>query len=199
MLWLSMLRSTVGREVVKQRVEVCLVVEGVNNVPLAVQGHADQDVELKLHKGTYIGLTRRILACLQPRTWLNDEVINVFMGLLQVCSFPHTFEVHKCEDGLLTGYAHLLCAFIGRRFCVAWAEPGALFTCAMGLQDLNGEHMVTPRRWFDIGSFGFGTGEGQGLAPAWQISQVPLLQHFLLQQDVLVRPHSHPCTRACAK
>ena len=37
-----------------------------------------------LHKGSNIGVTRHLLACLKPRTWLNDEVMNVFMGLLQV-------------------------------------------------------------------------------------------------------------------
>ena len=53
------------------------------------QEAADQETEILLHKGSNIGITRHLLACLKPRTWLNDEVMNVFMGLLQV--------IHGCD------------------------------------------------------------------------------------------------------
>ena len=36
------------------------------------------------HKNTNIEIDRKLLACLQPRQWLNDEVMNIFIGLLQV-------------------------------------------------------------------------------------------------------------------
>lgn len=32
-----------------------------------------------------IDMTRRHIACLHSLTWLNDEVINMYMALLQVC------------------------------------------------------------------------------------------------------------------
>ena len=36
------------------------------------------------HKGSNIEMTRRLMACLQGTDWLNDEVINIYVGLLQV-------------------------------------------------------------------------------------------------------------------
>ena len=50
-----------------------------------VQGRADQAVELKVHKSSNIGVTRGLMACLKSRVWLNDEVMNLLVGLLQVC------------------------------------------------------------------------------------------------------------------
>lgn len=44
---------------------------------------ADQDKELHLIKSRNIIMTRGLLACLRPRIWLNDEVVNGFTGLLQ--------------------------------------------------------------------------------------------------------------------
>ena len=35
------------------------------------------------HKGTSIELKRGDVLCMAPREWLNDEVINLYMGLLQ--------------------------------------------------------------------------------------------------------------------
>ncbi len=49
-----------------------------------VQEQANQAVELKIHKSTNIGVHRGLLACLKSRKWLNDEVMNIFIGLLQV-------------------------------------------------------------------------------------------------------------------
>lgn len=37
-----------------------------------------------MHKGTNIEMTRKLLACLKPPAWLNDEVMNLYVGLLQV-------------------------------------------------------------------------------------------------------------------
>ena len=51
-----------------------------------LQSRADQAVELKMHKSTNIGVNRGLLACLKSREWLNDEVMNIFIGLLQVIS-----------------------------------------------------------------------------------------------------------------
>lgn len=53
-------------------------------MPSCIQHRANQSVELKLHKSSNIGVTRGLLACLKSRIWLNDEVMNLTMGLLQV-------------------------------------------------------------------------------------------------------------------
>ena len=37
------------------------------------------------HKPSNIEMPRRLLRCLRNLDWLNDEVINIYMGLLQVC------------------------------------------------------------------------------------------------------------------
>lgn len=36
------------------------------------------------HKPSNIEMPRRLLRCLNGLDWLNDEVINIYMGLLQV-------------------------------------------------------------------------------------------------------------------
>lgn len=36
------------------------------------------------HKPSNIDMPRRLLRCLKGLDWLNDEVINIYMGLLQV-------------------------------------------------------------------------------------------------------------------
>ena len=38
------------------------------------------------HKPSNIEMPRRLLRCLRGLDWLNDEVINIYMGLLQVCA-----------------------------------------------------------------------------------------------------------------
>ena len=38
------------------------------------------------HKPSNIEMPRRLLRCLNGLDWLNDEVINIYMGLLQVHS-----------------------------------------------------------------------------------------------------------------
>ncbi len=38
------------------------------------------------HKPSNIEMPRRLLRCLRGLDWLNDEVINMYMGLLQVCT-----------------------------------------------------------------------------------------------------------------
>ena len=55
-----------------------------NDVICCMQTKSDQSKELKLHKSSNIGVTRGLMACLKSRVWLNDEVMNLFMGLLQV-------------------------------------------------------------------------------------------------------------------
>ena len=42
------------------------------------------------HKPSNIEMPRRLLRCLNGLDWLNDEVINIYMGLLQV----HTLLNH---------------------------------------------------------------------------------------------------------
>lgn len=49
-----------------------------------MQRRADRYTELKLHKSSNIGVTRDLMMCLEAGEWLNDEVINLTMGLLQV-------------------------------------------------------------------------------------------------------------------
>ena len=45
---------------------------------------ADPSQVILYHKNSNISILRKDLLCLQPGTWLNDEVVNVYMGLLQV-------------------------------------------------------------------------------------------------------------------
>ena len=45
---------------------------------------ADPSQVILYHKNSNISILRKDLLCLQPSTWLNDEVVNVYMGLLQV-------------------------------------------------------------------------------------------------------------------
>lgn len=46
------------------------------------------------HKLTSIDIRRKDILCMAGNGWLNDEVINVYMGLLQV---PHPpMHVHGC-------------------------------------------------------------------------------------------------------
>ena len=45
---------------------------------------ADPGKVILYHKNSNISILRKDLLCLQPSTWLNDEVVNVYMGLLQV-------------------------------------------------------------------------------------------------------------------
>ena len=41
---------------------------------------------MSYHKPSNIEMPRRLLRCLRGLDWLNDEVINIYMGLLQVCA-----------------------------------------------------------------------------------------------------------------
>ena len=45
-------------------------------------------------QGANIKLTRGLLACLNDHQWLNDEVINFYMGLLQVGCIASPCENH---------------------------------------------------------------------------------------------------------
>ena len=63
---------------------------------MCLQSRADQAVELKLHKSTNIGVNRGLLVCLKTREWLNDEVMNIFIGLLQVA-----LRDMQCQDSRL--------------------------------------------------------------------------------------------------
>jgi len=43
---------------------------------------ADREV-LVTHLRSGIDMTRKLIRCLRPQEWLNDEVMNLYMGLLQ--------------------------------------------------------------------------------------------------------------------
>ena len=49
------------------------------------KGTGDRD-ELVNHTHSGVIITRRDIKSVASRQWLNDEVMNVYMGLLQVCS-----------------------------------------------------------------------------------------------------------------
>ncbi|KAL5852398.1 hypothetical protein ACOSQ3_007516 [Xanthoceras sorbifolium] len=62
------------------------------------------------HLGTDIDITGQLLQCLRPGAWLNDEVINVYLGLLKErekrepqkflkCHFFNTFFYNKLASG----------------------------------------------------------------------------------------------------
>ena len=48
------------------------------------RGTGDKD-ELVNHKHSGVIVTRKDIKTLASRAWLNDEIMNVYMGLLQVC------------------------------------------------------------------------------------------------------------------
>lgn len=48
------------------------------------RGTGDRDV-LVNHKHSGVIVTRKDIRTLASRAWLNDEIMNVYMGLLQVC------------------------------------------------------------------------------------------------------------------
>ena len=49
---------------------------------------ADPEEVIAQHKNTNITIARKDMLCLLPGVWLNDEVVNVYMGLLQVTIPP---------------------------------------------------------------------------------------------------------------
>ena len=53
---------------------------------------AEQEVVLCDHKPTNLLIRRRDIKCMQAASWLNDEVINVWMGMLQV-GLPWSYRV----------------------------------------------------------------------------------------------------------
>jgi len=48
------------------------------------------------HKPSNIEMPRRLLRCLNGLDWLNDEVMNIYMGLLQVCTHTQKFLLYSC-------------------------------------------------------------------------------------------------------
>eukprot|EP00884_Botryococcus_braunii_P022152 jgi/Botrbrau1/8620/Bobra.0196s0017.1 len=73
----------------------------------ALRGPPSEDI-LVTHRRSGIDMTRRLIQCLCPGQWLNDEVMNMYMGLLQerdnrrrakgekpFCHFFNTFFVCK--------------------------------------------------------------------------------------------------------
>ena len=55
-------------------------------------GAADEIVAY--HRPSNIEMPRRLLRCLRGLDWLNDEVIIIYMGMLQACSPP--FLLNTC-------------------------------------------------------------------------------------------------------
>ncbi|KAK9803343.1 hypothetical protein WJX73_005722 [Symbiochloris irregularis] len=49
----------------------------------ALSKGGNPDEVLVHHQGTNIEITRKMISCLLPRIWLNDEIMNVYVGLLQ--------------------------------------------------------------------------------------------------------------------
>lgn len=55
------------------------------------------------HKPSNIEMPRRLLRCLRGLDWLNDEVINFYMGMLQVQHFSGTALLHLLLCSSLSG------------------------------------------------------------------------------------------------
>ena len=64
-----------------------------NNKAFAKGTGAREELVNHTHSGVII--TRHDIKSLASRQWLNDEVMNVYMGLLQVCSL-HTYILFLC-------------------------------------------------------------------------------------------------------
>ncbi|KAG1338685.1 ubiquitin-like-specific protease ESD4 [Cocos nucifera] len=83
--------------------------EEENEVSCALWGGSSREV-LVTHEASNIEITREILQCLSSGAWLNDEVINVYLELLQErerrepgkflkCHFFNTFFYKKLNSG----------------------------------------------------------------------------------------------------
>lgn len=59
---------------------------------------------LVYHKSSNIEMSRGHMACLKGLSWLNDEVMNIYMGMLLV---------HSCTTCPLGALPHSFCAFGG--------------------------------------------------------------------------------------
>ena len=61
-------------------------------------GHGSAEEIVAYHKPSNIEMPRRLLRCLNGLDWLNDEVMNFYMGLLQVCSLRYLFCIHALSS-----------------------------------------------------------------------------------------------------
>jgi len=57
---------------------------------------ADREV-LVTHLRSGIDMTRKLIRCLRPQEWLNDEVMNLYMGLLQARAPPAPGRFEHCH------------------------------------------------------------------------------------------------------
>ena len=55
-------------------------------------GPAEEKLVVHVHSG--VDIARKDIRTLKSRQWLNDEVMNVYMGLLQVCICLHCICLH---------------------------------------------------------------------------------------------------------
>ena len=54
---------------------------------------------LVLHERSNIEIDRKHMACMKPLTWLNDEIINIYMALLIERDRRRREQVRRCELG----------------------------------------------------------------------------------------------------
>ncbi|KAG0606046.1 hypothetical protein M758_9G109100 [Ceratodon purpureus] len=59
--------------------------------------HSKRKTVLVLHKGSNIEVTGAVIQCFQPYSWLNDEVINVYMELLKERELRNPEKFLKCH------------------------------------------------------------------------------------------------------
>lgn len=59
--------------------------------------HSKRKSVLVFHEGSNIEVTGAVLQCLQPHSWLNDEVINVYMELLKERELREPEKFLKCH------------------------------------------------------------------------------------------------------
>ncbi|KAG6428127.1 hypothetical protein SASPL_112376 [Salvia splendens] len=109
---LQLLRPPKKEEPIKDVTEECFVPlthDEKDEVSLALSNSYRRKV-LATHANSGIDISGEILQCLRPGAWLNDEVINVYLGLLKErenrapekflkCHFFNTFFYKKLSNG----------------------------------------------------------------------------------------------------
>jgi len=68
-------------------------------------GPAEEKLVVHVHSG--VDIARKDIRTLKSRQWLNDEVMNVYMGLLQVCICLHCICLHLHLPALHLPALHL--------------------------------------------------------------------------------------------
>ncbi len=57
---------------------------------------ADKDIRLVYHLRTNVAVFRRDILCMKAGGWMKDEIVNIYMALLQVTGLCHVIQNSSC-------------------------------------------------------------------------------------------------------